>query len=519
VEATGTDRAVGDADPLWGRGRPTGRALRIGFALDVASYGARPVPGRDAVQERLRDVVAVALTRCGVTLDGLAPGGLTLGVPGPDSPTAHDLTLGAPTVDQQWSGDGCNIILPPDVDPPVVLSVLIRSLTAALGANNARHGDRIRLRMAAGVGLVEPTATGFGGPMIVEIGRLVDSAALRDVLRDNPAADLAVALSDLAYALIVKPGYPGLPAGQFVPATATAKEFSGTAWLWTATRQWSEPAYLPLQPGDPQEVGGFRVVARLGRSGPAATVYLACREGTDRAEPNWAALKVFCPRLAADPDARRRLLSGAVAAKVVRESGITPVIATPGAASDANGGTGGGTGPLWVASVLVRGPSLAETIAETGPLPADTVGWIALDLARALATAHQAGLAHHAVSPRNVLLSVDGAVLTDFGINANALTNGPGTPADDVLMLGAIVYFATTGYSPWDGDLDLTGRPFWLEPIVRACLAADPARRPAAGSVQTQLAGAIEQRSASWLPSAVASRVTEYGQSVRLAHA
>lgn len=466
----------------------------MGFTLDVASYGARPVPDRDPIQERLRDLVDTVLASC-----GLAPGG----------------PLGGPTVDLQWTGDGVNAVLPPDVDPTVVLSVLLRSLAAALSADNARHGDRIRLRMAVGVGLIEPTAIGFGGPMIVEIHRLVDSTALRDALTGAPAADLAVALSDLAYTLIVKPGYQGLPAGQFAPATATAKEFSGTAWLWLSTQQWSRPAYPPSEPGDPREVGGFRVVARLGHPGSAAIVYLACREGIDGVEHGWAALKVFGPRLTADPDARRRLLPGALAAKVVRESGIAPVMAAPGAASDANGSITGGTDPLWVASALVRGPSLAETIVETGPLPADTVGWIALDLARALATAHQAGLTHQAVSPRNVLLSADGAVLTDFGVNTSALTKGPGTTADDVLMLGATVYFAATGYSPWadvPGGLDQTGCPPWLEPIVRACLAADPQRRPTAASVQTQLAGTIGQRPASWLPAAVDARIAEIGR-------
>ncbi len=58
-------------------------------------------------------------------------------------------------VDHQWTGDGINAVLPSDIDPPAVLSVLIRSLAAGLSADNARHADRIRLRMAIGVGLIE----------------------------------------------------------------------------------------------------------------------------------------------------------------------------------------------------------------------------------------------------------------------------------------------------------------------------------------------------------------------------
>ena len=39
------------------RGRQSGRALRMGFVLDVAGYGARTVPQRNDVQERLRKLV------------------------------------------------------------------------------------------------------------------------------------------------------------------------------------------------------------------------------------------------------------------------------------------------------------------------------------------------------------------------------------------------------------------------------------------------------------------------------
>ena len=478
--------AGGTAGP--GGKRTSGRALRMVFALDVTGYGTRAVPDRDAVQERLRRLVIATLAECG-------------------------LTLGEDAVDHQWTGDGINGVLPPDVDPPVVLSVLLRSLAAGLATDNGRHPDRIRLRMAVGVGLIERSAAGFGGPVIVDNNRLVDSGALRAALAGEPAADLAVAISDQAYTLIVQPGYPGIPAGQFTHVHVTAKEFSGGAWIWLPTRQWSEPAYLPLSAADPREVGGYRIAARLG-GGQAGTVYLASTGGSD-AEPEWAALKVLDQRLAADLDARRRLPFGALAARVVREPGIATVI-------DAD--TRDEADQPWVASTLVRGPSLASVVAETGPLPANTVGWIALDLARALATLHETGLAHHAITPQNVLLAARGPVLTDFGVSRDALLTGPGTDADDVLMLGATVFFAATGYSPWEDmsltsapaaadlpdDLDLSGSPPWLVPIVAACLAANPAARPSAAKVHAWLAGEIGHRPQSWLPGPVVARIAEY---------
>jgi hypothetical protein len=497
MEVAGTGGTAGPGgeragNSAWRRQRQSGRALRMGFVLDVAGYGKRAVPDRDTVQERLRRLVVASLRECG-------------------------LALGNRAVDHQWTGDGINGVLPPDIDAPATLSVLIRSLAAGLRADNARHRDRIRLRMAVGVGLIERSAAGFGGPVIVDINRLVDSGPLRAALGAEPSADLVAAISDQAYTLVVQPGYPGIPAGQFTKVSVEAKEFSGFAWIWLSSRQWSGPAYLPPGPADPREVGGYRVVARLG-TGPAGTVYLAADGtggGTGDAEPGWAALKVFDQRLAADPDARRRLPFGALAARVVREPGIVAV-------TDAD--TRDETGQPWVASALVRGPSLAAAVTETGPLPGDAVGWIALDLARALTTLHESGLTHHAVSPQNVLLESAGPVLTDFGVNGNALFAGPGTEADDVLMLGVTLLFAATGRSPWAGfapacpsfpadltdDPDLSGCPSWLVPVVASCLAASPAQRPPAAKVHGRLADEAGQRPRSWLPDPVAARIAEH---------
>lgn len=465
-----------------------GRALRVGFVLDVAGYGTRTVTERDDVQRRLRRLVVAMLGECGLRLDPRV-------------------------VDHQWTGDGINAVLPSHIDPPAVLSALVRSLAAGLGANNGRHADRIRLRMAVGVGLVERTAAGFGGPVIVDINRLVDSAALRSALSGEPAADLAVAISDLAYTMIIKPGYPGIPVGQFTRANVAAKEYSGTAWLWLSTRQWSEPAYPPLGAADPREAGGFRIVARLG-SGQAGPVYLASAgqsagqpadRTAERTDPGWAALKVFDRGLVADPAVRRRLSLGTIAATVAREPSVASLI---------DSGVDDDQDRPWVASTLVRGPSVAAAVTETGRLPADTAGWIALGLARALSTLHEAGFTHDAVSPHNVVLDAEGPVLTDLGISRTTLVSGPGSPADDVLMLGATVFFAAAGRSPW-GDArtvapDLAGCPPGLAPIVGACLAADPEARPPAAKLHAWLADEIDQRPRSWLPGPVAARVAEY---------
>ena len=171
-------------------------------------------------------------------------------------------------------------------------------------------------------------------------------------------------------------------------------------------------------------------------AGPAAA---AATGPADRPPEGWAAVKVFDEALVADEDTRRRLITGALAASVLSGDHLASVI-----------GSDTRVRQPWVASTLVCGPSLASAVAETGPLSADSVGWLALGLASALAPLHRARLAHRAVHPHNALLDADGAVLTDLGTNKNALTAGPGTAADDVYSLGATAYFAATGRSPCD---------------------------------------------------------------------
>jgi hypothetical protein len=491
-----------------------GLRLRMAFVVDVAGYGARTVPQQQEVQRRLRRLVDATLDACGLKLD-------------PE------------IVEHQWTGDGINAVLPVEIDPTVILPLLIRSLASALGADNAQSSDRIRLRMAVSAGLIRRSVAGFSGELIMDISRLVDSAALHEALAASPAADLAVAVSDHVYAMVVQPGYPGIPDGQFSHLNVVAKEFSAAAWLWLSARQWSEPAYLPLTPADPAYAGGYRVYARLG-GGAAGQVYLGGPAGPDAGigsdpgggpAPEWAAVKVFDQTLAADADTRRRLAAGALAASVLPDPHLASVIASDTAAIRP-----------WAVSTLVRGPSLADAVTQTGPLPPAAVGWTALGLACAIATLHRAELTHRAVTPRNVLLGDHGPMLTDFGVNGAALAHGPGSFAEDVFLLGYTVCYAATGRPPWSdgpadsvplgpaklgpdplgpvplgpaeppGDPDLTGLPGELTQIVAGCLAPDPRSRPSADRLVDRLASLADQRPRSWLPDAVTARLRDYQQ-------
>lgn len=463
----------------------SGRKLRMGFVLDVAGYGARSAPLQNQVQRRLPPLVVNTLAKCGMNLDD---------------------------VGHEWTGDGINAVMPADMDPAVVLPVLIRSLTVNLAADNAHSTDRIRLRMAIGVGLVEHNRAGFGGPMIVEINRLVNSAPVRAALSAYPSADLAVAISDPVHATVIRPGYPGIPSAQFTRVDVIAKEFAAPAWIWVSARQWSTSAYLPVERDHPREIGSYRIVARFGASASGQVFVGRTRDG------NPLAVRRYRRELFADADVRRRL-STAVAAASVPHGPYTATVTD----SDTESGT------PWVARALVRGPSLGTVVTETGPLPAASAAWLALGAARAVAALHEDGLTHQAISPSNVLLEPGGPVLTDFGLNRIALTDGSATAADDVFMLGCVTFFAATGRSPWGGrfpagpvpatdipgtldmldDQELPGCPPALLPVVRACLDPRSDGRPSAAVLVARLSE-IGDQPRSWLPAAVTARFADY---------
>jgi hypothetical protein len=496
--------APGDGRPGGGQGRrlpdPRGNCgakLRMGFVLDVAGWGARSAPSQLEVQRRLLRIAERVLDQCGLRMTGDKDG------------WSPDCAL----CETSGTGDGLNAMLPADCDLTMILPVLIRALAADLAADNAANaGDRMRMRMAVSIGLVEHGAVGFSGPLITELSRLVNSRMLHDELNAEPGADLAVAIADGVHSMIIRSGYPGIPATQFRKAEVTEKEFSGTAWIWLSTRQWTTTPYGELAPGDPQWAGEYRIAARIGAgtgigtgtgAGPGSRVYLASAP-----DGGWAAVKVFDPGLTSDAGIRQRLEAGVLSGRLARG----PYLAR---------GLEDGEGPkgVWIASTLVRGPSLHAAITETGPLPAASALWLAVGVAHMLDTLHGDDLTHGGLSASNVLLSADGPVATDVGVSRAALlTSGPAGKADDVFALGRVAFFAATGRqafrdSPENGapapfgDLDLTGCPDELLTFVPECLEANPARRPAAHELALRLTTEAGQPPRSWLPPAVAVRL------------
>ncbi|MER5934156.1 protein kinase [Streptomyces sp. NPDC002054] len=274
----------------------------------------------------------------------------------------------------------------------------------------------------------------------------------------------------------------------------------------------------PLDEGEPRTIGAYRLLGRLGAGG-MGRVYLGRSEGG-----RTVAVKIVHPHFASDEEFRARFRREVTAARRVGGAWTAPVLdADPDAAVP------------WVATGYVAGPSLDRALAAHGPLPEAAVRAVGLGLARALVAVHGLGLVHRDVKPSNVMLTLDGPRLIDFGIaratdgTASLTSTGvsvgsPGymspeqilgkgvTEAADVFSLGAVLAFAATGTPPFSGDNsatllykvvheepDLELMPAGeLRELVAACLAKAPADRPAPAAIAAALDGALDVPG--WLP-------------------
>ncbi|WP_127502713.1 serine/threonine-protein kinase [Actinoplanes solisilvae] len=241
--------------------------------------------------------------------------------------------------------------------------------------------------------------------------------------------------------------------------------------------------------------GRYRLGALLGRGG-MGSVWLADDELLDRP----VAIKQVT--LDEGPGARVRALDEARAAASVVHPGTVRILDLVRDADDP-----------WIVMEALTGRTLGATIKQDGPLPVEQVRRIGLRLLDALEAVHRAGVVHRDVKPGNVQLCDDGrVVLIDFGIAwtpddasgppADGFQGSPAfvspeqlygsrpEPASDLFSLGATLYAAVEGRSPFDrGDLfatvlavtEATPAPFHragpLARVIAGLLAADPAQR------------------------------------------
>jgi serine/threonine protein kinase len=263
---------------------------------------------------------------------------------------------------------------------------------------------------------------------------------------------------------------------------------------------------MSLSPGDPESIGGYTLVDRLG-SGGMGIVYLG-RSDSGRQ----VAVKLVHPAYALDEEFRTRFRQEVAAARRVSGAFTAPVVdADPDAPQP------------WMATLYVPGRTLADIVAQDGPLRGSALRVLALGLVEALRDIHRVGMVHRDLKPSNVLMAEDGPRVIDFGISYavdnEALTMTGrliGTPpfmspeqfaaprevtgASDVFSLGSLLVYAATGSRPFDGSSPyLTGYQVMYEPpalegvaepllgIAERCLDKDPAARPDLGELRELL--------------------------------
>ena len=105
---------------------------------------------------------------------------------------------------------------------------------------------------------------------------------------------------------------------------------------------------------------------------------------------------------------------------------------------------------VFVVNEWGSGDSLDIMLANEGPLGARRAAWLVSEVAAAIATGHEAGVAHGRLVPENVLVDHGGAVrLIGFAVDAALHGLPPGRPSTDVSDLGGLLYSALTG--KWAG--------------------------------------------------------------------
>ena len=262
--------------------------------------------------------------------------------------------------------------------------------------------------------------------------------------------------------------------------------------------------------------GRYRINRKLARGG-MATVYLA----DDLRLTRVVAVKVMHQGLGDDQD---------FTAKFDREARAAARLQHPNVVSVFDQGVDGGR--PYIVMEYVEGATLRHLITREAPFDPLRALDLLLPVAKALASAHEAGLIHRDIKPENVLISDRGQVkVADFGlakaisaqtatatgmligtvsyIAPELVTHGKADPRCDVYAVGVVLYEMLTGQKPHTGENPIqvayshvhnsipapsaatkaswrdsrSGIPPYLDALVMAAAARDPEERPVDGRV------------------------------------
>ena len=260
----------------------------------------------------------------------------------------------------------------------------------------------------------------------------------------------------------------------------------------------------------------YRLTEKIGAGG-MADVYRAVDETLGRN----VAVKIMHERYANDPTFTARFRQEAQAAANLSSPYIVNIY-----------DWGQEDNTYYIVMELVRGTDLKTLIREKGPLPSKEVAEIGAQVCSALATAHGYDVIHRDIKPQNIMITTDHNVkVMDFGIaragNTTLTQTGSVlgsahyvspeqaqgrqlTPASDLYSLGVVLYEASTGKMPFDGDTPIATalkqvneqavRPSRINPqidpnlelVIGYAMAKDPrARYATANAMRTDLVKVI----------------------------
>ncbi len=221
-----------------------------------------------------------------------------------------------------------------------------------------------------------------------------------------------------------------------------------------------------------QTIGHYKISESIGTGG-MGEVYLA----TDIVAGRKAALKLLPLRFTGDAERLKRFQQEARAVVGLNHPNILTVYEI-----------GQDHSIHYIASELIQGETLRERLTR-GPMQLSEAVDVAMQVASALAAAHQAGIVHRDIKPENIMLRPDGYVkVLDFGIAklaesafAAATADGTGSVTlaqtnlgsilgtarymspeqacgvqvdkrTDIWSLGVVIYEMVTGHSPFAGE-------------------------------------------------------------------
>jgi serine/threonine protein kinase len=301
------------------------------------------------------------------------------------------------------------------------------------------------------------------------------------------------------------PAFPPTPA----PSARTPAPSARTPAPSPAPFPALPPGIDALVPTDPARVGGYALVGRLGVGG-MGTVYLGQAPDGSR-----VAVKLVHTHLAADQEFRERF------GDEVRAGQRVPAFCTARYID-----SGDFDGRPYLISEYIDGVPLSDLIAAEGPLDPATLHALATGVATCVAAIHRVGLVHRDVKPGNVMVTLAGVRIVDFGIaralqgatqhTATGVVMGSlgwaapeqlggeaASPAMDVFGWGALVAYAATGRHPYGGpdmasrawrimhaEPDLDGISDPLRSLVGRAMSRAPGKRPAAADLVLELTGA-----------------------------